>query len=173
MEDETENETEIKKPKLTRNELLAKARQAKKDKAEARAKESNNIVDGEHLIIKVNNLNINNNDNNDIPLPPKPEPFKKKATPKPKPKQEIKEFETKKDIREPEIIEEVVRVPGNRHKKIVKRTIEIEESETDEEIIEEIVKIPKIKKELKISRDEMKKKLIENNKQRLYNDLFS
>ena len=32
MEDETENETEIKKPKLTRNELLAKARPAKIDK---------------------------------------------------------------------------------------------------------------------------------------------
>lgn len=163
MEDENETE-EIKKPKLSRNELLAKARQAKKDKAEAKAKEKEKENNNdEQLIRKINNLDINNK-------PPDPQILKKKAQ---KPKQEIKEFETKKDIREPEIIEEVVRVPGNRHKKIVKRTIEIEESETDEEIIEEIVKIPKIKKELKISRDEMKKKLIENNKQRLYNDLFS
>jgi hypothetical protein len=169
MDDEIENETEqIKKPKLTRNELLEKARQAKKDKAEARAKAEANEINDNNLIKKINNLDINK-------PAPEPEVFKRKPAPKAKKeiKQEIKEFETKKDLREPEIIEEVVRVPGNRHKKIVKRTIEIEESETDEEIIEEIVKIPKMKKDLKISRDEMKKKLIENNKQRLYNDLFS
>lgn len=169
MEDENENEKEqTKKTKLSRNELLAKARQAKKDKAEARAKENelnnNDNINDNNLIRKINNLNISDQ-------APEPAVFKKKQAPKPK--QEIKQFETKKDLREPEIIEEVVRVPGNRHKKIVKRTIEIEESETDEEIIEEIVKIPKMKKDLKISRDEMKKKLIENNKQRLYNDLFS
>ena len=79
----------------------------------------------------------------------------------------------KQDYEEPEIVEEVVRIPANRKKKIVKRTIEIEESETDEEVQEEIIKIPKAKKEVKISRDEIKKKLIEVNKGRLMNELFS
>ena len=86
---------------------------------------------------------------------------------------EIKELDINKKEVAPLVVEEVVRVPANRKKKIVKRTIEIEESETDEEIIEEIVKIPKMRKEVKISRDEMKKKLIENNRQRLHNELFS
>ena len=165
---------EQEKPKLTRAELLAKARQIKKEKSLAKQ----NVINDDLLIRKINNLDVD-----DI-TPPAPENFKKKKEPKEpkepkikvvKPKQEIKEFEmtNKKQEREPEIIEEVVRVPGNRHKKIVKRTIEIEESETDEEIIEEIVKIPKMKKDIKISRDEMKKKLAENNKQRLYSELFS
>ena len=74
---------------------------------------------------------------------------------------------------EPEIVEEVVRVPGNKKKKIVKRTIEIEDSETEEEIQEEIVKVPKMKKELKINRSEMKAKLVEANSKRLLNELFS
>jgi hypothetical protein len=78
-----------------------------------------------------------------------------------------------KEELEPEIVEEVIRVPANRRKKIVKRTIEIEESETDEEVQEEIVKIPKMKKELKINRNEMKAKLVEANSKRLLNELFS
>ncbi len=141
------------KAKLSRGELLAKARQAKADKAKARLEENkdkdiNKII--EDLSIKEPKTKINN---------------KKKV--------EVKELEVNKKDIEPEIIEEVVRIPANRRKKVIKRTIEIEESETDEEIVEEIVKIPKIRKEVKISRDEMKKKLIENNKQRLHNELFS
>jgi len=138
------------KPKMTRAELLAKARQAKADKA--RAKE---------LAEKVKELE------------PIPEPVKTKATSKAKPKVEVKEIEAKKKDTEPEIVEEVVRVAGNRRKKIVKRTIELEDSGTDEEVIEEVVRVPKMKKEVKISRDEMKKKLLETNKQRLHNELFS
>lgn len=141
MEEEKENEV-----KLTRAELLAKARAVKAEKAKLKLTETST---------------------------PKKE-IKPKATPKQKPTIEITELNTpKKEEREPEVVEEVVRVPGNRHKKIIKRTIELEESETDEEIVEEIVKIPKMKKEVKISRDEMKRKLIENNKQRLHNELFS
>lgn len=143
MDTETEQ-----KVKLTRNELLAKARQAKAEKAKQREL-TKNIAD----------LDISEDKN-------------KKKSKAIKPKVEITNFEIKKEEEEPEIVEEIVRVPANRKKKIVKRTIEIEESETDEEVIEEIVKIPKIKKEVKISRDEMKKRLIENNKQRLHNELF-
>lgn len=133
------------KTKLTRIELLAKARQAKAEKAEARK-----------LAEKMDNINIDEK--------------KKRKVEK---VVEVKELEVNKHEEEPMIVEEVVRVPANRKKKIVKRTIEIEESETDEEVIEEIVKIPKMKKEVKISRDEMKKKLIDANKQRLHNELFS
>lgn len=84
----------------------------------------------------------------------------------------LKEPEVKK-IKEPEVVNETVRIPGNKKKKIVKRIIELEESETEEEVIEEIVRIPKMKKEVKISRDEMKKKLKEQNNQKLYNELFN
>jgi hypothetical protein len=141
------------KPKMSRAELLAKARQAKADKA--RAKEAAEKV--KELEVKIE----------------EPVVFKPKAKSKPKAAVEVKTLETTKKELEPEIIEEVVRVPANRRKKVVKRTIEIEESETDEEVIEEVVRIPKMKKEVKISRDEMKKKLLENNKQRLHNELFS
>ena len=141
------NKDDVEEPaKLSINELLAKARQIKAEKA--LAKKFSEKID------------IN-----------KPDKSKGKV----KRKIEVKELNFKEDKidNEPQIVEEVVRVPGNRRKKIVKRTIEIEESETDEEIIEEIVKIPKMKKEIKISRDEMKKKMIENNQKRLHNELFS
>lgn len=147
---ETEKQEKV---KLSRNELLAKARQAKVDKKKER-----------EMTQDLTGLSISDEKSNVV------------KTPKPrtaKPKIEVKEFETEKKTIEPEIVEEVVRVPGNRRKKIVKRTIEIEESGTDEEVIEEVVRIPKMKKEVNISRDEMKKRLIENNKQRLHNELFS
>lgn len=136
-------EEPVEKVKLSRAELLAKAREAKAKKAKERQEQ------GEE------------------------KPKKTKSKTKETPIVEYKELSINEKEVEPEIVEEVVRVPANRKKKIVKRTIEIEESETDEEIVEEIVKIPKMKKEVKISRDEMKKKLIETNKQRLHNELFS
>lgn len=148
------NNEEQPKQKLTRAELLAKARQVKADKAKARIAEQ----EVEDIIKDVEKVNIT----------------KSKSKSKTKPKVEVKELPKKEEKeQEPEIVEEVVRIPANRRKKIVKRTIEIEESETDEEIVEEIVKIPKIKKEVKISRDEMKNKLYEINKQRLHSELFS
>jgi hypothetical protein len=137
--------------KLSRNELLAKARQIKAEKA----------------LAKKFSEKVDINKETEVKKPAKSKKVEKKI--------EVKELIFKEDeiANNPEIVEEVVRVPANRRKKIVKRTIEIEESETDEEVIEEIVKIPKMKKEIKISRDEMKKKMIENNKQRLHNELFS
>jgi len=136
--------------KLTRAELLAKARQVKADKAKARQA----IINDENIDDLIKDID------------------KVKVKSKSKPKTEIKELKFAPKEVEPEIINEVVRIPANRKKKIIKRTIEIEESETDEEIQEEIVKIPKIKKEIKISRDEMKNKLYEINNQRLHNELF-
>ncbi len=124
---------EVKQPKLSRAELLAKARKAKAEKARIR-KETKELEIEESI----------------------------KST-----------LEEKKKEKEPELVEEVVRIPANRKKKIVKKIIEIEESETDEEIVEEIKIIPKtIKKEVKISREEMKNKLIEQNKKRFMNELF-
>lgn len=149
------NTENTEKVKMSRAELLAKARQAKAEKARAR-----------ELAEKVKELEVKTEV--EVPQIPPPKEFKKK----PKAKVEVKEIGGKIEV-EPEIVEEVVRVPANRRKKIVKRTIEIEESGTDEEVIEEVVKVPKMKKEVKISRDEMKKKLIESNKQRLHNELFS
>jgi hypothetical protein len=137
--------------KMSRIELLAKARLAKAEKAKQRAEQ-----EAQEEVNKI------------IETPP---PMKKEKAKKPL--KQVKELPVQIKEEEPEIIEEVVRVPANRRKKIVKRTIEIEESETDEEVVEEVVKIPKMKKETKISRDEMKKKLIEFNKQRLHNELFS
>lgn len=147
---ETEKQEKV---KLSRNELLAKARQAKADKKKER-----------EMTQDLGDLNISDEKSKVDKIP------KAKTV---KPKVEVKEFETEKKVIEPEVVEEVVRVPGNRRKKIVKRTIELEESGTDEEIIEEVVRIPKMKKEVSISRDEMKKRLIESNKQRLHNELFS
>lgn len=147
------NNEEQPKQKLTRAELLAKARQVKADKQKARIAEQE--IEVNNIIKDVENVNI--------------------TKPKPKEKAKVEVTELKKEVKEqePEIVQEVVRIPANRRKKIVKRTIEIEESETDEEIVEEIVKIPKMKKEVKISRDQMKNKLYEVNKQRLHNELFS
>lgn len=146
------NKDEVEEPaKLSRNELLAKARQIKAEKA----------------LAKKFSEKVDINKDADVKKPANKSKKVERTI-------EVKELNFKEDkTAEPEIVEEVVRVPANRKKKIVKRTIEIEESETDEEIIEEIVKIPKMKKEIKISRDEMKKKMIENNKQRLHNELFS
>lgn len=154
------------KPKLSRGELLAKARQAKAEKARAR-----------ELAEKVKELEVMEPVRKlpePVPNPiPAPVPLKRQKSAKKVSKVEVKELEVNKKVAEPEVINEVVRIPANRRKKIVKRTIEIEESETDEEVVEEIVKIPKIKKEVKLSHQEMKKKLIEVNKQRLHNELFS
>lgn len=176
---DNDNEEKI---KLSRAELLAKARKVKAEKAIERQK-------------IINNANANANANDDVDKiissldnqsKPPPKTFIKKPSKKKDITVEIKELKLNKNKNGaegeaegegPELVEEVVRVPANRRKKIIKRTIEIEESETDEEVIEEIVKIPKssktTKKEVKINKDDIKKKLIEDNKQRLLNELFS
>jgi len=153
-------EEEIKeKVRLNRIELLKKARQAKAEK-KAASKQNNNVVEE---VLK---------QPEEIPQEQPQEKPKKTRAKKEKVQIEVKELKTTKKELAPEVIEEVVRIPANRRKKIVKRTIEIEESETDEEVVEEIVRIPKMKKEIKYSRDEMKNKLINQNLDRLNNELF-
>ncbi len=142
MADNIEKEPETKpetKVKLSRAELLAKARQAKADKAKAK-KANLGTTDYEFV----------------------PEEKEKPVIVKPAEQKEI-------------IIKEVVRVPSKpKQKKVIHRTLEIEESDdTEEEIVEEVIKVPKIKNNIKFNRDEMKKKLIEANSKRLLNELFS
>lgn len=158
MEDHEDYEEPEVKPKLTRAELLAKARQAKAEKARLR-KEAPPVPAPQLPPVVVQEAK---------PVKPK----KVKAV-KPVVEETVFNMSKLKQELEPEIVEEVIRVPANRRKKIVKRTIEIEESETDEEVQEEIVKIPKMKKELKFNRSEMKAKLVEANSKRLLNELFS
>jgi hypothetical protein len=136
--------------KLSRNELLARAREAKAKKAEFKKQ-----MEMEKTEKEISSI---------IQETPK----KKKQV---KAKVEIKELPIKNDD-EPEIIEEIVRIPATRKKKIVKRTIETEESETDEEIQEEIIKIPKAvkaKQEIKPKVETEKERI----KGRLMNELFS
>lgn len=170
---DNDNEEKI---KLSRAELLAKARKVKAEKAIERQKIINNVNANDDVDKIISSL--------DNQSKPPPKTFIKKPSKKKDVKVEIKELKFNKENRDgeaegegPELVEEVVRIPANRRKKIIKRTIEIEESETDEEVIEEIVKIPKgsktTKKEVKINKDDIKKKLIEDNKQRLLNELFS
>lgn len=125
---DTNEETKPVKVKLSRAELLAKARQAKADKAKAKAEV----------------------------------------------KAEVK-AEDAQSAEKPVIIKEVVRIPSKpKQKKVIHRTLEIEESDdTEEEIVEDIISVPKIKNNIKINRDEMKKRLIEANINRLSNELFS
>jgi hypothetical protein len=134
------------KVKLSRAELLAKARQAKADKAKAK-KANLGTTDYEFVA--------------SLGLSP-PEEKEKPVIVKPTEQKEI-------------IIKEVVRVPSKpKQKKVIHRTLEIEESDdTEEEIVEEVIKVPKIKNNIKFNRDEMKKKLIEANSKRLLNELFS
>ncbi len=146
------------KPKLNRAELLAKARAVKAEKQAARKasleKEVEEVV--EEVIVEAE------------------KPVKVKKEKKVKPTTETKTLEVNNKESEPEIVNQIIRIPGKKNKKIIKRTIEIEETESEEEEIhEEIIKIPKMKKEVKLSRDEMKAKLIESNKTRLLNELFS
>lgn len=151
------------KVKLTRAELLVKARAAKAEKARLR-----NTTEFEFVAPEKEKPVVVQK-----PVVETKAKLTKPKKVKPVVEETVFNMEKVKEELEPEIVEEIIRVPANRRKKIVKRTIEIEESETDEEVQEEIVKIPKMKKELKFNRNEMKEKLVEANSKRLLNELFS
>jgi hypothetical protein len=151
------------KPKINRAELLAKARAAKAAKKEA-AKEINTP---EPIVEPVEVAELIDAQRASASAPVKKTKAKAKKT------VEVKTLERQNSEQPPEIVEEVVKIPGTRRKKIVKRVIEIEESGTDEEIQEEIVRIPKVKNNVKFSREEMKNKLYQMNQQRLAAELFS
>jgi hypothetical protein len=158
-----QHEQVAEKVKLTRAELLVKARAAKAEKARLR-----NTTEFEFVAPEKENPVVVQK-----PVVEAKAKLTKPKKVKPVVEETVFNMDKVKEELEPEIVEEVIRVPANRRKKIVKRTIEIEESETDEEVQEEIVKIPKMKKELKINRNEMKAKLVEANSKRLLNELFS
>lgn len=153
------------KVRMNRIELLKKAREAKANKKLERTSQNINIVEE---ILKEPEVIVE--EKSKKPRAKKVKEVKQEI----EVKAEVKPEVVSKKVKEvkPEVVEEVVRIPANHRKKIIKRTIEIEESETDEEIVEEIVKIPKMKKELKFSRDEMKSKLINQNLNRINNELF-
>ena len=157
-----EYEEAPKKQKLNRAELLAKARAAKAEKAKLK-RQAQGTTEYEFVAPEKESAVVVE----------EKKPKRSSRKQKPVIEETIFNMDGLKEELEPEIVEEVIRVPANRRKKIVKRTIEIEESETDEEVQEEIVKIPKMKKELKINRNEMKAKLVEANSKRLLNELFS
>jgi len=69
-------------------------------------------------------------------------------------------------------VEETIKIKAPKKKKVIKRIIEVEESDTEEEVVEEIKRIPKAQKEIKISRKEMISKLAEQNRQVMMSQLF-
>ena len=85
----------------------------------------------------------------------------------------VLELNTIDDVREAEkdfeVKEEVIRIKAPSKKKIVKRVIEMEESDTEEEIIEEIVKIPKTRT---INKRNENKNQPDKQQQRLMTELF-
>lgn len=69
-------------------------------------------------------------------------------------------------------VEETIKIKAPKKKKVIKRIIEVEESDTEEEVVEEIKRIPKAQKEVRISRKEMISKLAEQNRQVMMSQLF-
>lgn len=69
-------------------------------------------------------------------------------------------------------VEETIKIKAPKKKKVIKRIIEVEESDTEEEVVEEIKRIPKAQKEVRISRKEMIGKLAEQNRQVMMSQLF-
>lgn len=152
------------KQKLSRGELLAKARAAKAKKQLSKQVEIKpEILEETKVINEVKEEHVDTKEEQKQETKETKKPKGRAAKPKIT-KISKDAFEPKEEV---EIIEEVVRVPSNKKKKIVKRILEIEESEEEEEVIEEIVKIPKKKNENKPSQ------VVNNINTRLMNELFS
>lgn len=129
--------------KEERIELLAKAREKKRQLAEEKKKQN-------------------------VPEPSKnePEPKIKKKKEKKEPRRTL-DISLLEDVKKPEeedleIKNEVIRIKAPKKKTIIKRVIEVEEPSSDEEIQEEIIKIPKKKSTLL----EQKQKETEGDKER-------
>ena len=107
-----------------------------------------------------------------------PEKSKRAKSAKPKEQKKTLELNTVEDVRKEEekfeVKEEHIKLKGNPKKKIIRRVIEVEESDTEEEVIEEIVQVPKTKKnkEVKINREEVKAKIQSQKEARLMAELF-
>jgi len=117
------------------------------------------------------------------PVPEKPKRAKAPAKPKDakasaSAAKKTLELNTVEDIRKEEekfeVKQEHIKLKAPTKKKVIRRVIEVEESDTEEEVIEEIVQVPKTKKnkEVKINREEVKAKLQSQKEQRLMAELF-
>jgi len=110
------------------------------------------------------------------PVPEKPK--RAKAPAKPKEAKKTLELNTVEDIRKEEekfeVKQEHIKLKAPTKKKVIRRVIEVEESDTEEEVIEEIVQVPKTKKnkEVKINREEVKAKIQSQKEARLMAELF-
>ena len=110
------------------------------------------------------------------PVPEKPK--RTKSAKAPKEAKKTLELNTVEDIRKEEekfeVKQEHIKLKAPTKKKVIRRVIEVEESDTEEEVIEEIVQVPKTKKnkEVKINREELKTKLKSEKEQRLMQELF-
>lgn len=113
------------------------------------------------------------------PVSEKPKKAKSaKAPAKPKEQKKTLELNTVEDIRKEEekfeVKQEHIKLKAPTKKKVIRRVIEVEESDTEEEVIEEIVQVPKTKKnkEVKINREEVKAKIQSQKEARLMAELF-
>lgn len=147
--------------KEERIELLAKAREKKRQLAEEKKKQN-------------------------VPEPSKnePEPKIKKKKEKKEPRRTL-DISLLEDVKKPEeedleIKNEVIRIKAPKKKTIIKRVIEVEEPSSDEEIQEEIIKIPKKKstlleqkqKETEGDKEREKEREKERKNSRLFYDIF-
>lgn len=150
--------------KEARIALLAKAREAKQAKRQAMLERKQEVEEDKNLdyINKVEKGEFRDDyeDIREIIEPPKAKGRKKQT----------KTLEL--PLREENEIQETIRVKAPAKKKIIKRTVEVEESDTEEEVIEEVVRIPRKTNEVKVSRKVMLDKLAEQNRMRLLRELF-
>lgn len=158
--------------KEARLELLKKAREAKqaKKKATMEAKKKQQEEEEEEFIEKVE-AGEWEEDNEDLEEIIKPKAKGRSKQTKAN-KEGRKTLELTLPEREDREINETIRVKAPTKKKIIKRTVEVEESDTEEEVIEEVVRIPRKANEVKVSRKAMLDKLAEQNRMRLLSELF-
>lgn len=145
-------------------ELLKKARQAKADKRAAALKEKEvayveQVEKGEYK--------QDNQDLEEIIKPKKSRSKKQQEQP-----QETKTLELTLPEKEEIEVNETIKVKAPKKKKVIKRVVEVEESDTEEEVIEEVVRVPRKQKDVATSRKVMLDKLVEQNRMKLMNELF-
>jgi len=142
--------------KEERIELLAKARQKKKELAEERK----------------------NISNDETPIKKKEQKKEQKKTLNISTVEDIKKLEEDFEIKN-----EVIRIKAPKKKTIIKRVIEVEEPSSEEEVQEEIITVPKSNKKINKVKEinEMKEETVLNKKNelkqnlinsRLYRDIF-
>lgn len=151
-----------------RLELLKKARDAKTAKRNAMKQEvqkQQKEKDDEYITLV--EKGAYSDDNEDIKEIAEPKTAKKKKTQK-----KDRSLNLELPQREDTEVTETIRVKAPSKKKIIKRTVEVEESDTEEEVIEEVVRVPRKTNEVKVTRKVMLDKLAEQNRMRLLSEIF-